>query len=80
MHYTYVLKCCEHKLYIGSSSNLRQRIDEHQRRDVSSTRNRRPVQLIYYEACLNKQLALAREKYFKTGFGRSFLNKRIFIQ
>lgn len=33
--------------------------------------------MIYYEACLSKQAAIRREKYFKTGFGRRFLKNRL---
>jgi len=32
---------------------------------VESTKNRRPLKLIYYEACLNQQDALHREKYLR---------------
>jgi len=44
---------------------------------VASTDHRRPLKLVYYEACLNENDAIAREKYFKTGFGRRFLRNRI---
>jgi predicted GIY-YIG superfamily endonuclease len=44
---------------------------------VDATKYRRPLTLRYYEACLSKEKAIAREKYFKTGFGRRFLNSRI---
>jgi putative endonuclease len=44
---------------------------------VPATVNRRPLELIYYEAYKNKSKAIAREKYFKTGFGRGFLKGRI---
>ncbi|MEJ2628686.1 MAG: hypothetical protein P8078_09040 [bacterium] len=32
---------------------------------------------MYYEACVNKEDALRREKYFKTYYGRMFLQKRL---
>jgi len=38
---------------------------------------RRPLSLIYYEACLDEDDAIKREKYFKSGFGRRFLRNRI---
>jgi putative endonuclease len=44
---------------------------------VSATKHRLPLDLIYYEACLSKEKAVAREKYFKTGFGRGFLRNRV---
>ena len=75
--YTYVLKCSDGKLYIGSSSDLKRRISEHLLGGVHSTKNRRPITLLYYEACRSKKLAEKRERYFKTGFGRAFLHKRL---
>lgn len=78
MFYTYVLKSKKDKeLYIGFSSNLKQRIEEHQKGLVKITRDRRPFELVYYEACCDKKKAVEREKALKTGFGRSYLKKRI---
>ena len=78
MFYTYVLKSSkDHKYYIGFSANLKQRLIEHHKGEVEATKHRRPLQLIYYEACLNKDKAQKREKYFKTGFGRRFLKVKI---
>jgi len=33
--------------------------------------------LVYYEACLEKDNAVKREKELKTGFGRAYLKRRI---
>ena len=78
MFYTYVLKSKkDNKLYIGYTNNLKRRIEEHNSGLVKSTAYRIPLELIYYEACVNKYKAIKREKYFKTGFGRRFLNNRI---
>ena len=78
MFYTYVLKSeKDKKLYVGFSKDLRKRIDEHNNGLVPATKNRYPLVLIYYEACTDKKSALAREKYFKTGFGRRFLKNRL---
>ncbi len=78
MFYTYVLKSLKDgKLYIGYTENLEKRIKCHQKGQVEATRNRRPLKLVYYEACTKKHKALKREKYFKTGYGRRFLKKRI---
>lgn len=78
MYYTYVL---EHTAtgdrYIGFTHDLRQRVSEHNSGLVSATRHRRPWQVIYYEACLSKEKAIEREKYFKTGFGRRYLKNRL---
>ena len=73
MFYTYVLLCNDGKHYIGSTEDLEKRMKEHGFGGVSSTKNKRPVELVYYEACLSKSAAEARERYFKTGYGRKFL-------
>ena len=63
--------------YTGSTGNLRKRIEEHSNGGVPSTKSRRPLRLIYYEACLNKYDALRREKYLKTGKGKQYLRNRL---
>jgi len=78
MFYTYVLKSRKDgNLYIGFSSDLKRRISEHNKGLVEITKNRRPFDLIYYEACLDKEKAIEREKVLKTGFGRSYLKRRL---
>lgn len=77
-YYTYVLKSKKDgKLYIGSTSDLITRLKAHNSGDVESTKSRRPLELVYYEACLDKNKAAKREKYFKTGFGHKFLYDRL---
>ncbi len=76
--FTYVLRSrADNKLYFGFTENLKVRIRLHNTGNVPATKNRLPLELIYFEACLNKDQAIKREKYFKTGFGRNFLNNRI---
>ncbi len=78
MFYTYVLRSkVDGKLYVGFSNDLRKRLIEHNRGLVKSTSPRKPLELVYYEACLSEQNAIKREKYFKTGFGRRYLKTRI---
>jgi len=78
MFYVYILQSIkDNKLYIGYSSNLKQRIDEHSRGIVTSTKNRRPMVLIYYEAYRAEKDARVREIFLKTGQGRKFINKNI---
>lgn len=77
-YYTYVLKSeVDGKLYTGWTNNLIDRVRGHKVGLVESTKNRRPLQLIYYEACLSKEKAILREKQLKTGFGRAYLNRRL---
>jgi len=78
MNYTYVLRSkIDNKFYVGWTNDLKNRILEHNSANVQSTKERRPLELVYYEACKNKDNAIKREKYFKTGYGRRFLESRI---
>ena len=77
-YYTYVLKSKkDNKFYTGYTKNLKLRFEQHQEGLVDSTKNRRPLKLVYYEACLNQQDATHREKYLKTYFGKMFLKNRL---
>ena len=78
MFYTYVLKSSkDEKLYIGFSENLKNRLTEHNKGLVLATKNRLPLKLVYYEACLTKEKAIKREKELKAGFGRAYLKRRL---
>ena len=78
MYYTYVLQSQKDlKFYFGFTKDLKQRFDQHQKGNVDATKDRRPLKLVYYEACIDKDDALKREKYFKTYHGKMYLQKRI---
>ena len=78
MYYTYVLKSLkDHKSYIGYSSDLKNRFIQHQRGEVASTKHRRPLDLIFYEAFKDKKDAQRREGYFKTDKGKASLKQMI---
>lgn len=77
MFFIYVLLCSDGNLYVGFTTNLKQRLKEHQNGQVNSTKHRLPVDLIYYKACKNRETTLLREKYLKTAWGKRYLNKRI---
>jgi putative endonuclease len=63
-------------LYKGNTSDLLQRLEQHNCDDgfPSYTHKRGPWKLLYQERFKNKEEALAREKFFKTGKGREYLN------
>ena len=65
--------------YTGWSTDLKRRVKEHNEGKVDATRNRRPLKLIYYEACLVEEDAVRREKQLKTGFGRAYLRRRLSV-
>ena len=78
MYYTYVLQSSvDNNFYTGYTNNLKLRFEGHQKGLVKSTRDRRPLKLIYYEACLNQQDATHREKYLKRYYGKLYLKNRL---
>ncbi|TSC93172.1 MAG: putative endonuclease [Candidatus Berkelbacteria bacterium Licking1014_7] len=77
-YYTYILKSIkDNKLYTGSTKNLQERFEQHCKGKVFSTKHRRPLELIYYEACLNENDARRRERVFKSYRGKMFIKRRL---
>ena len=78
MYYTYVLLSEKNgNFYVGYTQDIKLRFEQHSKGQVDSTKTRRPLKLIYYEACLNQSDALKREKHLKTYHGRIHLKKRL---
>ena len=75
-YYVYVLNSKKDgNNYVGYTNNLRKRLKEHKKGYIKSTKNRLPVKLIYFEACLNQQNATHSEKYLKTAWGKRYIKK-----
>ena len=78
MYYVYVLQSKKDgNLYVGYTADLLKRIGHHNKGTVESTKNRRPLELIYYEACIKLRDALHREKYLKTAYGKRYIKNRL---
>jgi len=79
MFFVYILKSLKDKdLYIGYTSNLRKRLEEHNSGLTRSTKNRAPFRLAYYEAYTSQVEAKHREQNLKLhGRARSQLFRRI---
>ena len=66
MHYVYILQCSDSSYYIGYTTNLEQRLKEHNEgAGGHNTRTKRPVKLLYRETFENKHEALKREIQLK---------------
>lgn len=77
-YFIYVLFSLNDKgIYIGFTDDLNRRVKEHQKGFVKSTKDRRPIKLIYFEGYKDKKSAVNREKYLKSGWGRNYLNKMV---
>jgi len=78
MFYTYVLQSEKDlNFYTGSTKDLKLRFEQHKKGLVESTKDRRPLKLIYYEACLDQPDARKRERYLKSYHGKMFLKNRL---
>jgi len=78
MWYTYVLiSKKDGNFYIGCTKDLKNRFFQHGNGECASTKHRRPLKLVYYEACLSENDMRAREKYLKSGMGHRYLKNRL---
>ena len=77
-YYVYVLHSKKDgNFYTGYTYDIRKRLKEHQSGQVSSTRHRIPLELVYWEGCVDRKDALEREKYLKTAWGKRYLKNRL---
>jgi len=67
----------DREFYIGLTSNLKGRLGSHRRGEVASTRFRRPLTLLHYEAFINSEDARAREQFLKSGAGHRQLKAKL---
>jgi putative endonuclease len=78
MYYVYVLQSKKDgNIYIGYSTDLKRRFEEHNSGKVKSTKPRVPFELAYYEAYKNKKDATEREYFLKTHQQRDLLKERL---
>jgi len=78
MFYVYIFISERDKLlYTGYTDNLKARYKAHINGYVKSTKHRRPLKLIYYEAYINELDARRRELYLKGGNGKKFLKEQL---
>ncbi|MBI4068193.1 GIY-YIG nuclease family protein [Candidatus Kaiserbacteria bacterium] len=79
MHYVYLLHDEEGKLYVGYSSDLKKRLQDHKYKRVNTTKTYEEPSLVWYCAFKNKKAALDFEKYLKAGSGHAFAQKHLVI-
>ena len=65
-NYTYIVKCSDETLYTGWTNNLKKRLEAHNSgKGAKYTKNRRPVELVYFEEYDTKQEPMKREYAIK---------------
>ena len=65
--FVYMLRCADHSLYTGVTTDLERRLKEHNaiKSVTRYTRARQPVSLVYHEVVSSRTLACKREAQIK---------------
>ena len=81
MHYVYLLQSRDYadQTYIGQTSDLKQRLKTHNEGGSPHTAKFKPWKLVTYLAFSSKEQAIQFEAYLKSGSGRAFANKRLWL-
>jgi len=79
MYYVYILRSItnENQTYIGSSSDLKKRIESHNSGANKHTGKFKPWKIIWYCVFPTQQKAESFEKYLKSASGIAFRRKRL---
>jgi predicted GIY-YIG superfamily endonuclease len=79
LHYVYILESLAeaNRFYVGLTSDLRARLQKHNRGDVTHTSKHLPWRIKTYVAFSSREQAAAFERYLKTASGRAFAKKRL---
>lgn len=79
MNYVYIINSINQpqKYYTGYTTDLGQRLNEHNSGKSTHTNKYRPWKLMTYIAFETKEKALKFETYLKTGSGRAFAAKHM---
>lgn len=77
MIYVYILQCLAEpeRFYVGHTNDLRARLAKHNAKAVVHTSKFAPWRVRTYVAFSDEKLAIAFEKYLKSGSGRAFAKK-----
>ena len=66
MHYAYIVKCSDGTYYTGYTNDLEKRLLTHNAgKGAKYTRNRLPVEIVYFEEYEDKSEAMKREYAIK---------------
>jgi len=75
-YYVYILQSLKNKsLYVGYTTNLRERFKKHNAGKNFATKPFIPYRLIFYESFLDRKDAKNREVYLKSGWGLKSIKK-----
>ena len=75
MFTVYVLRVSTSRIrYVGQTVDMNKRLQAHNSGKSRYTKSAKPWKVIYTETYITRSEAMQREKFFKTGKGREFLN------
>ncbi len=78
LYKVYVLYSVEYeKYYVGLTTDIARRLEEHNLGKTSSTKGFRPWEVVYFETFATRKEARKREKYLKTAAGRRWRKNNI---
>jgi putative endonuclease len=76
--YIYVLRSLKDKqFYVGFTKNLRARLEARNKGAIAPTKKRIPLELAYWEGCLDQADGTQREKYLKSAWGKRYIKNRL---
>ncbi len=76
MFYVYILESLKDKSkYIGTTNDLKNRLDEHNSGETKSNKSKIPYKIIWYCAFPNRTTAYNFERYLKSSSGYAFTSK-----
>jgi len=76
MYYVYILESLKNgSKYIGYSTDLKERLKQHNKGQSNHTAHRGPYKIYWYCAFSEKEKALNFEKYLKSSSGFAFTSK-----
>jgi putative endonuclease len=77
MYFSYILKSeKDGRFYYGSTQDIEERLIKHNKGDIKSTKNRRPLILHFIEQHETRSLAYQREMFYKSINGYLFLKEK----
>ena len=77
-YYSYVLRSTKNGiLYKGSTQNLEKRLQTHNSGKVKFTSKNIPWELVISEEFSTRSEAVKREKWYKSGVGRDWINSKL---
>ena len=80
MYYVYIIKSKkDNSFYVGYTSDIKRRLQEHNKGLAGYTQGRKPWKLVYYEAFVSIDDARLREKNLKY-FGKAYGQLKIRIK